>query len=106
MEDLKRKIRDVFDKADDQIEVLTGIYKLYIPDTENVIEMYGWPSCGFSLYWFIANHFKRFDFEHHPKILPGHLWLVKGFTEDPQLDDWAVDLSTCHIKRNEEPCFV
>ena len=106
MEDIKEKIQSVFEKADSQTEALAGIYKLFVPKLNETTEMFGWPSCGFSLYWFIANHFKKFDFTHHPNVLPGHLWLIKGFTENDKLQPWEVDLSACSFKQRKEACFT
>jgi hypothetical protein len=106
MEEIKEKIRSVFEKADHQLEALAGIYKLFLPDFNEAAETHGWPSCGFSLYWFIANHFKKFDFNNHPNTLPGHLWLIKGFSENDNLEPWEIDLSTCEIRESKESCFA
>ena len=39
MEDTKQKIRLVFEKADNQLEALASIYKLFVPDFNGTAEV-------------------------------------------------------------------
>jgi len=103
---LKGKIEEVFDRACSQAEALNEIYRLFIPNWYRVKTLAGWPACGNRLNRFILNKFIVFDYEKHPGTLAGGLWLSRGFSEDPALGGWEVDLSPCRFTYEEEPCFT
>jgi hypothetical protein len=102
----QKKIEEIFDKARNQAEALNEIYRLFIPNWYGVKRLAGWPACGKRLNRFILDKFIVFDFEKHPGTLAGGLWLSRGFSEDPALEPWEVDLSRCQFTYEEKPCFT
>jgi hypothetical protein len=95
---MKDQILELFEKSTHQADILVGIYKLYIPDWDNIKSIENWPTCGEEMWLFICDEFIKFDKLHHESY-PGGLWLNNGFSTDKTLDPWAVDLSTCRFIR-------
>ena len=101
MIEIIKKIQEIFDKSGDQGEALLRLYMLFIPEFESVVSIGLWPECGKMLHQFIFERFIAFDCIHHPEVMPGGLWLNKGFTLDEKLMNWEVNLDNCGIMYQE-----
>jgi hypothetical protein len=99
MNELREQIEKIFKESQHQEEVVNALYKFFIPGWESVKEIEGWPSAGYQLSSLIWQRFIEFDRRHHPDCVAGGAWLNFGFKENPDLDDWQVDLSTCTIEK-------
>lgn len=92
MRELRNKIRQIFDEAQDNQEALGRIYQFFIPEWDQIGSIDGWPSCGNRLHHFILENFMLYDCVHHPQDAAGLLWANKGFIEDPRLGGWEVHI--------------
>ena len=95
--DIKRDVTAIFSQVQNQQDALVGIYKLFIPDWDNIENIENWPSCGKRMWVWISNQFVDFDAEHHPDVVKGGLWINSGFSCNQKLDDWEVDLKSCNF---------
>lgn len=98
MNKIAEKIIQIFNQGKNQHDCLNEVYKLFLPDFDNLDQLVDWPTCGNTLYRFLTQAFHVFDFEKHPELEPGRLWLQHGFLRDPNLAPWQVSLGSC---RNE-----
>ena len=101
---VRQEIDEVFSKAKNQFEALSGVYRLFMPDGRAIL-LTGRPFCGSRLYRLVAGKFQEFDYRHHPKAFPGGLWLSQGFRESVRLDPFEVDWKPYLISRNETDCY-
>jgi hypothetical protein len=101
-EALQRALTTIFAASANQSEALLRIYALFIPDWDQVEAVKGWPTLGQDLNDFIARLFIAYDTNHHPEVLPGGVWLNRGFSSSSKLAPWAVDLASCEVVRKEE----
>lgn len=99
MKELQERIDKIFEESDHQGEAIIALYKIFIPEWEAVEKIKGWPSAGYKLSRLIWGKFMEFDRKHHPEVMAGGLWMNNGFSENRELDDWQVDLSTCTIEK-------
>ena len=86
----KKQVDEVFKKADNQQEVCIGLYKLVYPDWEKVKSINGFPKVARDIDLYIFDKFIRFDGMHHSDVMPGGLWMNRGFSIDESLDDGVV----------------
>ena len=90
-----KTIKAIFEQAKHQADALLDIYRLYIPDFDEIALIHGHPKAGRELWLFIAELFVQFDKVHHPKVMPGGLWLNNGFSHGEKLKGWDVTLTSC-----------
>lgn len=95
--DIKQEIDLIFQQATHQSQAVERVYKLFIPDFDNIQIIKGHPTAGYSLSRYLWSKFIEFDHTHHPDVMAGGEWLNYGFSESKNLKDWQVDLSTCQI---------
>lgn len=88
----KRAIERLFEDFDHQQLILIEIYKMAIPDWEDVRKLLGWPAVNKSTWCKIHSLFSDFDRKYHPKCMPGGAWFNSGFSLDENLGlkDWEV----------------
>jgi hypothetical protein len=94
---LQRQLQLVFENAQHQDAALVGIYKLFIPDWENIKQVEGFPTVGREMWKYICQLFIDFDQQHHPEVFKGGIWLNNGFSSDGNLDPWEISFSQCHF---------
>ena len=94
---LQRQLQIVFENAGHQDIALAGIYKLFIPDWENIKQVEGFPTIGQEMWKYICQLFIDFDQQHHPEVFKGGIWLNNGFSSDDDLDPWEISFSQCHF---------
>src|SRR4030043_1537040 len=90
------KIDERFKDKIHQYDVLISLYKLVIPEWDNIRKLTGWPSVNNYTWTYICQLFIEFDKKHHPDVLSGGCWMNSGFSIDNNLDNWevlSIDLS-------------
>jgi hypothetical protein len=96
----EEQVKDVFRSYDQQMDVLLGLYRLALPNWDQIeYILSGRPRIGEAGWHAICSLFQEFDHRHHAKedIFPGGLWLTNGFEPDPGLGDWEVDTSSLEL---------
>lgn len=93
----------VFERAEDQGDALIGIYKLVLPDWDDISSISGHPSCNEKTWKDICQRFFKLDAAKHPECLAGGLWLNRGFSTShgETLADGVVSLKGCTITLKE-----
>lgn len=94
-EKLKERILEVFTQNTDQHYAIVGVYRLVIPDWDEIEKLVGYPEAGMELSLFICRRFQEFDREHHPNFMPGGAWLNWGFSTNHDLAPWAICVRNC-----------
>ncbi|MBF0430530.1 MAG: hypothetical protein HQK83_04585 [Fibrobacteria bacterium] len=102
----KNIVRSLFEKYSDQIELLAAIYQLLYPEWEQIIKLDGWPVISHEANLWITEQFIQFDKKHHPKLMPGGLWMNVGFSSSGgNATGWEVDISRVRvIYKKEKEC--
>ncbi len=95
----KEAVERIFEEGTQQAEVLYALYALVIPDFSRMVKYQGWPKGGKSINAWIGQQFMAFDAKHHPKVMPGGLWMNAGFSSlgTQHLDAWEVEVNTDEI---------
>ena len=96
-ETLKGHIRALFDRHDHQQKVLIDLYRMVLPDWEQIKKIQGYPEAGDSLWKFICRCFQEFDGKNHPSVLPGGAWMNSGFSVNKDLPGWEVSFQNCSL---------
>jgi hypothetical protein len=94
---LKTAIQKIFSKHDHQNNVMADLYRLVLPDWEQIEKIQGYPEAGRQLSVFISEQFMQFDRQHHPDCMPAGAWLNTGFSCNSNLDPWQISLKNCRI---------
>jgi hypothetical protein len=94
-EKLKERILEVFAKNTDQHYAIVGVYRLVIPDWDEIEKLVGHPEAGMELCLFICQQCMEFDRIYHPKCMPGGAWLNWGFSSNSDLDPWGMSFEKC-----------
>lgn len=96
-EDLKDCIDAFFTRHQAQSDVLVDIYRLAIPDWDQIKEIKGFPEAGNDLWKFICRRFITFDEKHHPDVFKGGLWMNSGFSSNPYIGPWEISFDNCVV---------
>ena len=102
MELTREQVNEVFAKGTDQVNILLALHELVIPNWHNVTKVNGHPQAGKELWLFIARSFMDYDAQHHKSVLPGGLWMDKGFSTGKKLGDWEVSIADLRLKYKED----
>jgi hypothetical protein len=94
---LKQRILEAFDRNTNQQQVVVDLYKLVLPDWDQIQSLNGHPEVGMELALFICRKFQDFDRQHHPNCMPGGAWLNWGFSVNRDLDPWAISFENCVV---------
>jgi hypothetical protein len=89
-ETLKQRILEVFTHNTNQQDVIVDLYKLVLPDWDQIQRLKGHPEVGIELALFICRKFQDFDRQHHPNCMPGGAWMNYGFSVNRELDHWEI----------------
>ena len=94
---LKAYIQSIFSKHDHQNNVMADLYKLVLPDWDNIQKVEGYPEAGRELSIFISKQFMQFDRQHHPECMAGGAWMNTGFSVNENLGPWQISLRNCRV---------
>ena len=97
-EPIQVEIKTVFNRHDHQQDVLIDLYKLVLPDWDQIKKLRGYPKCGHTLWKLICRSFQEFDQRHHPNCMPAGIWLNAGFASYSSLLPWSVSLKNCTVE--------
>jgi hypothetical protein len=94
-ETLKRRILEVFTHNTNHQDVIVDLYKLVLPDWDQIQSLKGHPEVGMELALFICRKFQDFDRKHHPNCMEGGAWLNWGFSVNRSLEPWGISFDNC-----------
>ena len=94
---LKNVIKTIFQAQTTQQEALAEIYKLVLPEWDQIRKVNGFPEVGNDLWQFVCRKFIHFDRMHHPAVFAGGIWLNNGFQSNPELDPWELSFANCSV---------
>lgn len=98
--DIKEALDRIFEEATHQQEALINIYKLFLPEWDEIEQINGFPSCSDEMWTYICKKFFALDKKCHPNCLAGGAWLNHGFSGNHNLTGFDnIDLSTCQVIR-------
>lgn len=84
----RQSVYKLFESSNHQSDVLIGLYKMVIPNWDNIKKLKGWPSINENTWQEICKLFIKFDHKYHPDCLAGGCWMNRGFSIENQLGDW------------------
>ena len=94
----KKEIDKLFKESKDQIEIALALYRKAFKDYDKIKQIAGYPKVNKETTEYLFNSFIEFDKINHPQVLPGGLWLNKGFgSSDKNLKFGEIDTSDCKI---------
>lgn len=97
--ELQEKIDNIFEAATHQNECLINIYKIVLPDWDNIDRIIGYPIIGCEMWRYVCRKFIEFDAKNHPECVSG-IWINNGFSSSADLGGWEIDMSRCKVTYN------
>jgi hypothetical protein len=94
---LKKEIDAIFEKHTDQANALIDIYRLILPDWDNIESVSRFPTAGKKLSLYITKQFITFDQKHHPSVMNGDMWINNGWSMSESIAPWDVSFDSCHV---------
>ena len=94
----KETIDEIFEKAEEQSDYAINLYKLALPEWDNIKHVDGYPRVNETTNKYIFEKAISFDKEKHPNVMNGGLWLDKGFAINEEVKDWEINLEDCVIE--------
>lgn len=101
-EELKSRIKAVFDECDHQQQVIIGLYRMVFPDWDRIAKIQGYPTAGEDLWTYICHLFQEFDRIYHPDCMPGGAWMNLGFSVNRDQLSWEIGFDCCTIQYLEQ----
>jgi hypothetical protein len=99
---LREHIVGIFGRHNHQQEILIDLYRLALPQWDEITKVTGYPEVGKELWIFICRLFQEFDRKHHPGCLPGGAWMNVGFSVNEKLEPWEIAFDNCHVQYHKE----
>ena len=96
-ETLRSHISGIFERHTNQQHVVVDLYRLVLPDWDQIEKLKGHPQVGMEFSYFIFHKFQDFDREHHPNCMPAGAWLNWGFSTNRDLDPWRISFENCEV---------
>jgi len=96
-DNLKKYIKSLFEKHEQQGDVLIALYRLVLPDWDRIDKIAYSPKIGKRFWRWICQLFIDFDTKHHPEVFNGGIWLSQGFSSDGKLSDWEISFKGCNV---------
>jgi hypothetical protein len=93
-----KEIEGLFEKHDNQYEVLIDIYRIAFPDWDSIEAIDGSPTVSTKTWQDICGMFIEFDKEYHPTVLAGGIFLNRGFDSRPDMEDGMIDVSSLKVE--------
>ena len=81
----KSAIDNLFTIHNHQANILIELYKMVIPDWDNIRKLKGWPEINEYTWKYICQKFIDFDRKYHPECLAGGAWINSGFSTNDKL---------------------
>jgi len=97
VEEMKGYIESLFEKYEQQGDVLIDLYRLVLPDWDRIENITYSPKIGKRFWRWICQLFIDFDNEHHPEVFKGGIWFNQGFSSDGNLSDWEISFNGCNV---------
>jgi len=94
---MKKYIKGLFEKHEQQGDVLIALYRLVLPDWDRIDKITYSPKIGKRFWRWICQLFIDFDTKHHPEVFNGGIWLSQGFSSDGKLSDWEISFKGCNV---------
>lgn len=86
----RERVKEIFESATESSTPLLAIYRMVLPEWDEIATLEGWPEVNKATWLKIATMFQKLDQKYHPEALPGWLWMNKGFsTSNEELEDWV-----------------
>ena len=95
---LRNQIKNIFKEQDNQVDAVIEIYRLALPDWDDIKLIKGYPEAGEELCRMVCREFIEFDRKHHPGCFAGGLWMNKGFSVNRNLGPWEIDFDECSVE--------
>jgi hypothetical protein len=96
-EKMKDYIKSLFEKHEEQGDVLVDLYRLVLPDWDRIDKITYSPKVSKRFWRWICQLFIDFDTEHHPEVFKGGIWLSQGFSSDGKLSDWEISFKNANV---------
>ncbi len=96
-DNMKKYIKGLFEKHEQQGDVLIALYRLVLPDWDRIDKITYSPKIGKRFWRWICQLFIDFDTKHHPEVFNGGIWLSQGFSSDGKLSDWEISFKGCNV---------
>ena len=81
------QIAECFQDATHQQDIMVKLYRIAIPEWDNIKKLTGWPSINDYTWHQIARRFIEFDHKNYPDCMAGGCWMNSGFSIDNTLQD-------------------
>lgn len=94
---LKDHIKTIFERHNNQSDILIDIYKLALPDWDQIEMIDHSPEAGQDLWEFICKQFIDFDRRNHPEVFNGGIWLNNGFSSKGNVNPWEISFENCRV---------
>ena len=96
-------VKQIFAEAEDQGAYMVALYKLVLPNWDDIISINGWPSCNDRTWKAIARMAMDHD-QKHTSAFAGGCWMNKGFSTShgEHLTDWQVSLKGVTFTTKED----
>ena len=99
-------VKELFTKHAHQYDVVIELYRMVFPHWDSIQRIHGWPTINQKTNAMLSTMFQDFDYAHHPRVMPGGLWMNNGFStsrsEEFDLKNWEVELDTCKVEMWEQ----
>ena len=94
----KQLIDAIFEKGNEQVEIAVKLYKAVFPKWDEIESIDNYPRVNRETSEYLFDKFIKFDKSNHPGVMPGGLWMNKGFglSEKDGLKFGEMDMSTCN----------
>ena len=92
----KAKIDEIFLSATHEINALVSLYRVVIPEFDNVNKIFGFPIVSRKTAIYIID--KLIELSTKDASQTNILWLDKGFNSDEKMKDWIVDLTSLRFE--------
>lgn len=93
----KEQIEKCFENETHQGNVMVNLYKIAVPEWDNVQKLTGWPSVSNTTWTYICELFIKFDKKNHPNVLAGGCWMNSGFSIEKMADFEILPIDTDKI---------
>lgn len=97
MEMTKEQIDQVFENAEHQQDYILTLYRIALPNFDELEAPIEPPECGTELHKYIFQKAIEFDRANH-KSFAGGAWMNYGFTNNPLLGNWEVVHPAEHLR--------
>lgn len=97
---IQKRLQEIFDYAQSNTEALVEIYKLAIPNLDNIQTLKGHPVAGKELWTHIWRLFIQLDHRLSTNEYSGAIWVNQGWGMSSKLEPWAISLDKCKITYN------